>query len=475
MEKLVKDLKDFIRFKTLTSESDAAFAIRVGKILKRGGFKVIYQKIHQKGILFVNVIGIKGGVGAHGKKVGARHASPLLLCSHLDTVPPGDLKRWTKTGGDPWKPGVRAGRIYGLGAADDKGPLAAMLHAGLSFPETKLRRPLVVMGTFGEESGMGGARTFVRHWRGPKPLAVIAGEPTNLEITYRHKGIGVIVIELFSKNKMALPTHEKKVKRFKGKQGHSSRPWLGDNALDKAVIFLRSLARANKNTVIFDLSGGHAANIIPGSAELCFAGTSERKTERGPFEKKRSFVFPAAAFLDCHDAVQAYIKRMASVQDKTFYPSVVTSNFGIAVVNKNMLSLTFDFRLLPGIKPETIFSYLKRELKKRLSRYRTLDFRLWIERDNPALDARTKDALPRFGRRLLRLSGLPEVLSVKPACTEAGIYHAWGVPAVIFGPGESAGNIHAPNESVSVAQLGKAVQFYKTAIEEICVKEALCF
>ena len=93
----------------------------------------------------MNVIGMKG----KGTE------PPLLLCSHLDTVPPGRCDRWTKTGQNPWKAKKLGNRLFGLGSADDKGPLLAMLRAASQFEGNQLKRPLMIMGSFGEENGMG--------------------------------------------------------------------------------------------------------------------------------------------------------------------------------------------------------------------------------------------------------------------------------------------------------------------------------
>jgi acetylornithine deacetylase/succinyl-diaminopimelate desuccinylase-like protein len=59
-------------------------------------------------------------------------------------------------------------------------------------------------------------------------------------------------------------------------------------------------------------------------------------------------------------------------------------------------------------------------------------------------------------------------LAAKSGCTEAGLYAQAGIPAVVFGPGRSAGNIHAPNEHVAVAELEAAVEFYTRIIREQC-------
>ena len=180
-DQITKHLSRFIQFNSVCTKSNRTFAREIGRLLKRGGFRVTYQTRRIRGEQYINTIGIKGK-GSH----------PLMLCSHLDTVPAGNPRDWVKTNRNPWKASLRGDTLYGLGSADDKGPLLAMLAAGSQIPERALKRPLVVMGTFGEENGMGGATLFTRSWRQSKPSMAFAGEPTGLGITYRHKGIGVL-------------------------------------------------------------------------------------------------------------------------------------------------------------------------------------------------------------------------------------------------------------------------------------------
>ena len=55
------------------------------------------------------------------------------------------------------------------------------------------------------------------------------------------------------------------------------------------------------------------------------------------------------------------------------------------------------------------------------------------------------------------------------------MYQNWGVPAFVFGPGESGRNVHAPNESIEISQVEKAADYYVSAIEEMCVRGKSCF
>jgi acetylornithine deacetylase len=75
-----------------------------------------------------------GVVGALGDGAGPT----LVLNGHVDVVPPGDLPQWTT---DPWKAAVRDGCVFGRGACDMKGGLAAAIAAlrAISVTGVKLR------------------------------------------------------------------------------------------------------------------------------------------------------------------------------------------------------------------------------------------------------------------------------------------------------------------------------------------------
>lgn len=453
MNFLARQLSRFIRYNTVSSRSNERFACQIGRILKQSGFRVSYQTKKLSGKTLANVIGIKG----KGKR-------PFLICAHLDTVPPGETVQWTKTKGNPWNATIKNGALYGLGAADDKGPLVAMLCAGAQVSARGLKRPLMLMGTFGEESGMGGAKLFRRAWKGMKPCCAMVCEPTNLGITYRHKGLGVIEIELEqSKGSQASRGTKKFVVEFKGRQGHSSRPHTGDNALEKAMDFLRGDAWRHSNRCLVSIVGGAAANLIPARASLTFQETNEplRDDLSGPL-------------LACYDSVRGIVRQFASRKDRSFVPPVMTSNFGIAQTKGRVTRLVFDFRLLPGQSVRAICRRLKKTLSHKLRVYEGIKWRMGIERDNPPLGLEQDHPFMKAGIRLLKEEGLPPSLSVKPSCTEAGVYAGWGVPAFVFGPGRSAGNVHAPNESIRISEVEKAVRVYQRAIQAFCVEGKPC-
>ncbi len=95
-----------------------------------------------------------GSVALAGELAGAVGAPRVLLYSHYDVVPVGEVAEWTS---DPWTLTERDGRWYGRGAADCKGNLLALLTAVRALRATGGRLPaltLVVEGS--EEQGTGG-------------------------------------------------------------------------------------------------------------------------------------------------------------------------------------------------------------------------------------------------------------------------------------------------------------------------------
>jgi acetylornithine deacetylase len=440
-------LSRWIGINSVCEGSNLRFTNEVQTCLKMAGFRTLRQRRRVKNQDFYNVLGFKG------PKNGRR---PLLICSHLDTVPSGNPTLWTKTGGNPWKAAVKGGVCYGLGSADDKGPLLAMLMAGASIKESDLKRPLIVLATYGEENGMGGAATFVKSWKKRpylKPAYVIAGEPTELGVTYRHKGVGVLQIEITVPSlKKITPTHRIHIK---GKSGHSSRPSSGENALDKAMAYLKKDPECLEGVCLFE--GGSAANIIPGE---CVIG----------FHQKKKSNYPIQTILDCYSVIQEVIKPLKRKKDFLISPRTLTSNFGSVSISGKKIKLLFDFRLLSGQSIERIrISIMKRFLDKVKSQ-KGVRVKMHIERNNSPLGLKKTHPLVHISKRAIQRAGIKPHLLTKPACTEAGMYQSNGVPAVVIGPGKAYGNIHAPNESIRLSQIKEASVIYREIIKDICMK-----
>ncbi len=142
----------------------------------------------------------------------------LVLAGHTDTVPYDDTG-WTS---DPFALDERDGRLYGLGTSDMKSFMALVVEAVRDLDAARMQRPLVVLATADEESGMTGAKALVDADRRLGRHAVI-GEPTGLRPVHTHKGVMMESI------------------RLHGRSGHSSDPSLGVSALEGMVRVLNDL------------------------------------------------------------------------------------------------------------------------------------------------------------------------------------------------------------------------------------------
>jgi acetylornithine deacetylase len=157
-------------------------------------------------------------VGRLGRPGGKR----LVLSGHVDVVPPGDPATWT---GDPWSGEIRDGRLYGRGACDMKGGVAAILGAVRALVASgaadRLDGELVVALVPGEEDGGQGTLAAIR--AGVTGDMAIITEPSNLDIVVAHAGAITF--------RLTVP----------GRAAHASQRREGVSALDNLYTVLRAL------------------------------------------------------------------------------------------------------------------------------------------------------------------------------------------------------------------------------------------
>ena len=129
-----------------------------------------------------NIIGIMFG----------RETEPtLLLNCHMDTVSPAEQNQWSD---DPFSGQIKDSKLYGCGASDCKGGLAAQIFAGALLKRSllPLNGNLILAATVGEEQGASvGVRHLIERTLPElelNPTYAILGEPTELGLYYGHDG-----------------------------------------------------------------------------------------------------------------------------------------------------------------------------------------------------------------------------------------------------------------------------------------------
>src|SRR5579859_3808023 len=205
----------------------------VAEWLKRAGLEVIVDEVAPGR---PNIVGIARGSG------GGRS---LLLNAHMDTVGVTGMER-------PHDPYIENNRLYGRGAFDMKGGLAAIMMAGATARRRGLRGDVIVTAVVDEEFASIGTEAIVRQWRAD---AAIVTEPTELDICTAHKGFAWFTVET------------------QGVAAHGSRPDLGVDAIvemGKVLVGLEELDLALRAASPHRLlgTGSVHASLIEGGQEL---------------------------------------------------------------------------------------------------------------------------------------------------------------------------------------------------------------
>lgn len=181
-----------------------------------------------------------------------RPGPTVMFNSHLDVVPAGDGWRY-----DPRVATVVDGRLFGRGAADAKGSIAAMAAAMARVLMRGGPRSgeLVLAAVADEEVGSKGTRTLLQRRR---PDAAIVGEPTSLRLLTAHKGSVRPVIEV-----TGLPAHAATPQRGRNAiRGMSELLGLIDGLALELAERVHPLVGAPTVTPVL-ISGGEAPNMVP--------------------------------------------------------------------------------------------------------------------------------------------------------------------------------------------------------------------
>lgn len=217
------------------ARGEADVARRIAAELKAIGLKVTVTEVAPGR---PNVVGVLDG-RAPGRA--------LMLCGHIDTVGVAGMER-------PFEPVEREGRLYGRGAQDMKGGVAAMIGAARAIAESGglASGRLVIAAVIDEEHASLGADALVATVRAD---AAVVTEPTDLDIAVAHKGFQWVTVET------------------RGRAAHGSRPLEGRDAIlrmGRVLASLEALDRRLQSGRAHPLLGAASlhASLITGGREL---------------------------------------------------------------------------------------------------------------------------------------------------------------------------------------------------------------
>lgn len=327
----------------------------------------------------------------------------LLFHTQMDHVEPGNRVEWSYY---PYCGVITNNRLYGRGAADQKGALAAMMQAAASLKESlknQLGGELIIAAVVQQEKFGGcSSRSIVSNLA---PDAVVAGESSNLSIVRGQRGRAKILLEAF------------------GRIAHSSHPELGVNA---AEIILTAIDCLNRHYLIPE-------DDFLGKGDLVLTGL---------------FTTPLIAEKAIPDHCTAYFERKLLLDE-----------------NKDTVLERFTDTLRKNM-PHNTFRYLKTSFAVNEGRCYTgapliseQFVPAWVQSDDSPFFKNVVEGI--------RRARIPLKISHRPGFGTSGCIYAaeQGLPTIIFGPCHQD-QPHSVNEYIELDHLFNACRAYYHIAEE---------
>jgi putative selenium metabolism hydrolase len=378
---LVKFMQDIIRIPSLSSE-EGAVVDRIREEMQRIGYDEV--TIDPMG----NVLGRIGS----GPRV-------IAFDGHVDIVDVGDPALWDR---DPYSADIEDGILYGRGASDMKGGVAASVYAGALLKKRGIPDDVTfyATGTVQEEDCDGLCWQYIINEGGLRPDLVVITEPTSLRIYRGHRG------------RMEMEVHTS------GISCHGSAPERGDNAVYKMAGIIADIEKLNERLEPRDPLGKGTVTISEirsTSPSLCAVADGctihlDRRLTIGETEE-------------------------TSVAEILALPSVQAAEATVTVLDYAVPSYT-------GLTYPT---------RKYYPTWET------AESEAPVQAAMTAyreafDAEPEIGHWTFSTNGV----------ATAGMHQ---VPTIGFGPGHEH-FAHAPNEQTEVEHLVRSAAFYSALVDQ---------
>lgn len=252
MTSVEETLAELVAIDSVSARTNASMINYLAARIERASFRVKrFPYMDERGVEKVNMVATLGPSSSED-------AVELALVGHTDTVPYD--ANWTEA----LRLTEREGKLYGRGACDTKGFIAAALTAAENSNLQALRRPLALVFTADEEVGCLGAKRLADE----KVLSArysIVGEPTSLQPMRAGKGYCLAEVTL------------------RGREGHSAYPSLGASAVFRAARLVSRIEQLSvelqaEQAADFDppyttlnvglINGGSAKNIIAGECRF---------------------------------------------------------------------------------------------------------------------------------------------------------------------------------------------------------------
>lgn len=444
----LENCRRLVALESTPAHGNLAAAEFAGGLCEQAGLHVEYQRESLEGVDQCNVI---------ARPQASMPAKEILFQTHLDTVEAGHFSHWTKTQSNPFNASIYNDVIFGLGTADVKLDFLCKIEAARELSKKPMKLPFVLVGSFGAQSGMSGAIRLIRRKKINATCAFI-GEPTEMHLMNAGKGLAILEISIpFSAQELTyrrdhdlLESASSQSRMFSGKAAHSSDPKGGDNAIMKMLEYLAQLP---DGIAVMDLDGGINYNSVPASALLEIDTVAGFKD---PILPKISRLYVSLRELETD---------LSRFTEDGFDPPHPTVNMGMIRTDDNGVRITGSVRLPPSVTDSDYEGWM-RKLESAVhaagATFRVKDYRKGF---NTAPDSE----FVRGAQSVLSAMSLDSTLRKATMASEASVFSRHGIECLMWGPGQSVGNSHAPNESVKTSDLRTAIEVYKKLMERFCL------
>ncbi|OFZ28666.1 MAG: succinyl-diaminopimelate desuccinylase [Bdellovibrionales bacterium RIFCSPHIGHO2_01_FULL_40_29] len=446
----IEACRKLISMDSSTSSSTVECVHYLSELAREAGLFVEIIPEMQNGVLQSNII-----IRTESFTPGSQE---FLLQTHLDTVDAGHFALWKKNGFNPFDATIIDGCIYGLGAAEVKLDFLCKLEVlkrlkGKSFQKLKP----VLVGTFGEESGMQGALKLIRKNKVNAKYALI-GETSDLTIIHAAKGFAVVEIQIplsqseidYKTKRDLLESTSTQSKIFSGKAAHSSTPHLGENAIVKMLDYLQKMP---ENMVIVEADGGTRFNSIPNQAMVELDFTSH--VQNLSLQKINKI----------YDVLKQVQKEMENTQDADFEPCHSTLSIGVIRTYEDSIVLGGSCRILPNVTQDHYEQWMEKIKAVCVSQ----DSKFLITDYKRPFRTSENSQLVKTAQSILEKMSLPTKCLTLPSTNEASLFTRIGIECICFGAGVRQDNVHTPQEHVRIDDLEKSISFYMQMVERFCL------
>lgn len=416
-DELVELCQDIIRIPSWDRETrgEAEVAHRVGETLEKRGFHTEYFASHPN---------IDNLVSTWKVNEGKR----LLFNGHVDVVPPGE--DWTV---DPFAAEIREGLIYGRGAMDMKGGVAAMTMACCALHDLEVPlKGTLILNAVGDEERQGtlGTTWFIENaWEKIKADAAVIPEPSGMgQLGY--------AVNIGEKGPVWIKV------TTKGKKAHGSMASAGKNAITIMLKLLQALEEAKPPSI---------PPVLTREDVISQFATALKKEP----QQIESLIQES----DESNLLSAVLEGLnaASMNIGTINGGVLTN------VVPDRCEAQIDFRILPGQKPGEMISFIQFHAE-RLGISEVCDMEIIEALEGSVVPAHEQNRLATtLFKASTEIAG-PSVFFLVPFATDGRLLRRAGIEStVVYGPGNTA-LAHTVDENVAIDDLIKATKVFAVSI-----------